>query len=525
MVRANNKNGSDELAEVLLNERKYIETLLTVKTKKAKMVPFKLSPIQLRVSREETRRNIKLKPRQVGMSTYELGKRFARFCTRLNWTVVTVAHDAPTTELLLQTVHQFYKNLPPELQPRTQYANRSEIYFPELNNRWVIFTAGSNNGPGRGTTINDIHGSEVAYWPNPKDILGGLLETAPKDAYVDLESTANGAGGFFHQHYNEAKHGLNGFKAFFFPWWWQPEYRISNAEAPSFGVDPFSTYEEDEQRLVDRYNLDRQQLNWRRWKRSVVKELFEQEYPEDDETCFLTSGRTYFDKEAVKRAKLVGEYAPVETRDSGDLLIWKRPLPGQTYLIGADVAEGLADGDYDAVIVLDETGDEVATLRGHWNPHIFAQKLKDLSEEYNEALVVVERNNHGHAVLTTLIYELAYKHRVYHHQDYDQRGKLVKKPGWITSSKTKPIMLSTLQQVLESGPELFHNAAFFGECSTFVYHDDGSIGSINGCHDDLVMARAIGQEALKSHRPGKTMHVYNLLADDDEDETVEENEE
>jgi hypothetical protein len=86
-------------------------------------------------------------------------------------------------------------------------------------------------------------------------------------------------------------------------------------------------------------------------------------------------------------------------------------------------------------------------------------------------------------------------------------------------------MLSTLQQVLESGPELFHNAAFFGECSTFVYHDDGSIGSINGCHDDLVMARAIGQEALKSHRPGKTMHVYNLLADDDEDETVEENEE
>jgi hypothetical protein len=424
MVRANNKNGSDELAEVLLNERKYIETLLTVKTKKAKMVPFKLSPIQLRVSREETRRNIKLKPRQVGMSTYELGKRFARFCTRLNWTVVTVAHDAPTTELLLQTVHQFYKNLPPELQPRTQYANRSEIYFPELNNRWVIFTAGSNNGPGRGTTINDIHGSEVAYWPNPKDILGGLLETAPKDAYVDLESTANGAGGFFHQHYNEAKHGLNGFKAFFFPWWWQPEYRISNAEAPSFGVDPFSTYEEDEQRLVDRYNLDRQQLNWRRWKRSVVKELFEQEYPEDDETCFLTSGRTYFDKEAVKRAKLVGEYAPVETRDSGDLLIWKRPLPGQTYLIGADVAEGLADGDYDAGIVLDETGDEVATLRGHWNPHIFAQKLKDLSEEYNEALVVVERNNHGHAVLTTLIYELAYKHRVYHHQDYDQRGKL-----------------------------------------------------------------------------------------------------
>jgi hypothetical protein len=263
-----------DLAEVFLNEYKYIETLLTVKTKEAKSVPFRFTPIQQRVAREEARRNIQLKPRQVGMSTFHLAKRFARLCTRLNWTIVSIAHDGKTTEQLLQTVHFFYKNLPPELRPRAQYSNRQEIYFPELNNRYIIFTAGSSNGVGRGVTVNDIHGSEVAYWENPKSILSGLLETAPKDAYVDLESTANGAGGFFHQQYDEAKHGLNGFKAFFFPWWWQPEYRLTDLEAAAFQIDPNLPFDEDEQKLAGLYKLDLSKSNSPRNTPKMTKPAF-----------------------------------------------------------------------------------------------------------------------------------------------------------------------------------------------------------------------------------------------------------
>jgi hypothetical protein len=69
-----------DLAEVFLNEYKYIETLLTVKTKEAKSVPFRFTPIQQRVAREEARRNIQLKPRQVGMSTFHSSfKQFTSF--------------------------------------------------------------------------------------------------------------------------------------------------------------------------------------------------------------------------------------------------------------------------------------------------------------------------------------------------------------------------------------------------------------------------------------------------------------
>jgi hypothetical protein len=135
-------------------------------------------------------RNIYLKPRQVGLSTLILAQNFARVVTEENYTAVTAAHDADTTEILFDTIHYFYNNLPPEFQPVSKYSNRRELYFPVLNSRYIVFTAGGKNGPGRGVTANSIHGSEVSRWPDPDNILSGLMESAPKDARVDLESTA-----------------------------------------------------------------------------------------------------------------------------------------------------------------------------------------------------------------------------------------------------------------------------------------------------------------------------------------------
>jgi hypothetical protein len=500
----------DAIAEVLLDDLKYIETFLVVKTKDSRTVPFKFTPIQRKVADEQVRRNIYLKPRQVGMSTFHLARRFARVCTRPNWTAVSIAHDADTTELLFQTVQFFYNNLPPEFRPKTKYNNRKELYFPELNSRYIIFTAGNKNGVGRGTTVNDLHGSEVSRWSTPGDIISGLMEAAPKNAYVDLESTANGAGGYFHSEYADAKAGRNTYKAFFFPWWWEPEYRLTDLEAIGYNVDPFAALDEEETELAAKHGLDRQQINWRRWKQVALKEKFPQEYPEDEDTCFLTSGDLYLGRAILLRARGAGVREPVETREDGALKVWQPPEENHYYLIGADVAEGLTNGDYDAASVLDyETGDEVAVLHGKWDTHEFAGLLAALAIEYNYAQIAVEKNNHGHAVLSTLMYEIGYSN-LYEHEDYDAQGKKRKVPGWPTTSKTKPIMLSTLKQALKDAPDTFHDSEFFSECFTFV-RNEGKIGAIPGCYDDLVMARAIVQEVWKQHRPVSDHRAGSLI--------------
>jgi hypothetical protein len=119
--------------------------------------------------------------------------------------------------------------------------------------------------------------------------------------------------------------------------------------------------------------------------------------------------------------------------------------------------------------------------------------LSEIGSRYNNALIAPERNNHGHAVLSSLIYEIGYEN-VYQHRDYDAKGNAQEKPGFPTNLKTKPIMLGTLARLLEAIPEAFRDHEFFNECYRFVQHDNGTIGAQTACHDDRVIAKAIALE-------------------------------
>jgi hypothetical protein len=85
------------------------------------------------------------------------------------------------------------------------------------------------------------------------------------------------------------------------------------------------------------------------------------------------------------------------------LEIYVPPDPAATYVIGADPAEGNPNSDDSALTVMDaNTGEEVAALADKIEPTVFALDIADISEYYNNASVLVERNNHGHAVIQYL---------------------------------------------------------------------------------------------------------------------------
>src|SRR5439155_704865 len=113
-------------------------------------------------------------------------------------------------------------------------------------------------------------------------------------------------------------------------------------------------------------------------------------------SCFLASGECVFDLTAVDRAlQLCGE--PVEMRDNGRLMIWFPAQVGKQYLIGVDPASGSSEGDYSCAEVVERrSGIQCAELHGHFPPRELATKLIELANYYCRALLVVERNNHGH---------------------------------------------------------------------------------------------------------------------------------
>ncbi len=263
--------------------------------------------------------------------------------------------------------------------------------------------------------------------------------------------------------------------------------------------------------LIRRYDLSLRQIKWRRHKQRDLRHRFSAEYPEDDVTCFVASGRCCFDTQALLaiQSRITAETAPamlgsLKNSRSGDLAlaparlsVWKKPETGRQYVIGADVGEGLAGGDASCACVLDrESGEQVAELHGRISPDRFGHLLDALGRFYNLATIAVERNNHGHSTLNTLRNACRYP-RLYYHGRYDQTGRGKPMLGWPTDQATKPILVDDLAAAIAGGHMLVHSADLIDECFTFVTTDSGSQEAQEGKFDDRVMAAGIAWQARK----------------------------
>jgi hypothetical protein len=487
----------------------WMEQNLWLRTKERAVAPFLLNRPQRDYYHQRTSRNLILKARQLGFTTLTCGLFFADTLLNPNTDSAVVGHDADSSQRIFQIVHLFQQRLPEtEKQEigRPHILNRREIYWPKLNSRFYVGTAGSLTF-GRGQTINNLLCSEFAYWPKPEEALIALTEALTPKGRVVVESTANGTGGHFHETWVAARAGENGFRPHFYAWWWAPEYRLLGP--------PLGELTKEEQQLKQLHDLDDDQLRWRRAKTRELRDRFAQEYPEDDVTCFLASNRGCFDLRALAEAgmRIAGEPQPehvLSLRDrSGQslaisparLFIWRRAEAGHSYVVGSDTGEGLAHSDPSAACVLDETsGEQVAELQGRVSPERFARLLDALGRYYHEAHLGVERNGHGHSVLNTLMHTTHYP-ALYHHTDYDQSGLQERRPGWPTSQKTKPIMIDDLAAAIAGGHLLIHSAELVDECRSFVTMDNGSTGAQPGRHDDRVVAAAIAWQVRKRPKP------------------------
>jgi hypothetical protein len=451
-----------------------IESLLKVRSKTRGLVYLKANRAQREYSRECGQRNIVLKARQLGITTYVAARFFIQTITQPGTITVQVAHNQESAEEIFRIVRRFWENLPEAMQRGalvTSRANIRQIVFPRLDSEYRVATAADPNA-GRGITIHNLHCSEVARWPRDgMETLASLRAAVPVDGEIVLESTPNGAGGVFYEEWQRA--GETEFTRHFFPWWYDDDYQIE-AEKPGLSL----TSEEEE--LATHAGLTDSQIAWRRLNRAQLRGLAVQEFAEDAISCFLASGESVFELEAIDRAlQECGE--PVESKDNERWLAWLPPQLGRQYIVGVDTASGGCDGDYSCAQVVERsTGMQCAELRGHLPPRELAARLVELAKLYNDAVLAVERNNHGYGVLAHL-QTAGYPHIF---QDGGQ-------DGWLTSAISRPAMIENFGDMLATDSKLFRSRRLLSECRTFVRHPDGRSGAASGTHDDCVMAMAI----------------------------------
>jgi hypothetical protein len=451
------------------------EQLLKVRTRDGSTAPLRANTVQRAFERRRATRNIVLKARQMGLTTWSAARFFLRTITQPGTLTLQVAHSQEAAEEIFGIVHRFVDWLPEALLAgplQVSRANVRQIVFPEMDSQYRVVTAGDRNA-GRGLTVQNLHCSELARWPgDPAETLAGLRAAMAPGAELILESTPDGVGGCFYEEWQKA--GEQGMERHFFPWWMERHYRAT-------AVDEESLTDEERDLMAFKL-LDLEQIGFRRQIRADFRGLARQEYAEDCEKCFLASGDSVFELGAVD-ARLATVTEPIETRGNGDLEIWLPPLAGKQYLVAVDPAGGGSEGDYSAAQVLElETGLQCAEFAGHMGGLELARLVTGLAAEYNQAWLVVERNNHGSGILA-LIESVCGYGRV-----YKQNGQA----GWLTTSMSRPTALGRLDAALVERPECFQSRKLLAECRSFVRRPDGGSGARPGTHDDRVMAMAIG---------------------------------
>ena len=450
------------------------EKLLFVRTREGLTAQLKANTVQRLFELRRGERNIVLKARQMGLTTWAAARFFLKTITQPGTLTLEVAHTQEAAEEIFRIVHRFVDWLPDKLREgplKTSQANVRQIVFPVMDSQYRVVSAGDRNA-GRGLTVQNLHCSELARWPgDPAETLAGLRAAMAPGAELILESTPEGVGGCFYEEWQKA--GETGMVRHFFPWWMERRYRAEAVEEPSLS--------EEERDLIARKRLNLEQIGFRRQIRADFRGLARQEYAEDEESCFLASGNSIFELAAIE-ARLKTAPEPVERRQNGELEMWLPPLKGKEYLVAVDPAGGGGEGDYSAAQVLElETGLQCAEFAGHMGGLELARLVTALAEEYNRAWLVIERNNHGSGVLMLAETVCGYK------RIYRQGGQ----PGWLTTSVSRPAALGRLEAGLVEQPERFQSRRLLGECRSFVRLPNGNSGARAGTYDDRVMAMAI----------------------------------
>ena len=84
-------------------------------------------------------------------------------------------------------------------------------------------------------------------------------------------------------------------------------------------------------------------------------------------------------------------------------------------------------------------------------------------------------------------------------EDKITKKKIPVKPGFTTSSTSRPLILDQLAEEIEKETAELRDADIISQCETFINNLKGKPEADGDFLDDLVMATAIGGQAIKDH--------------------------
>jgi hypothetical protein len=505
--------------DMLLSDRALLmESLVTIENKDRELVPMELRAIQRSMLLDSIGRDVYVKPAQIGASSVIICDFLLDVLTVPGTVAVIISYDEFITGRLLRKAHTFHRNLTDRIPtiPKMHHKSTFEMTFPAVNSSFYIGSARSFTF-GRGETIHDLMLDEYAFW-QPGDaerIFASALQRVPltTNTKVKIVSTPNGEDNDFCETYRAAKEGLevgkSVFKAHFYPWYLHEEYIMLPDSAfalPGDDTSVLKNLDPDELVLMTRFETlgyseeeAHNRIRWRRYKIAEMSSLrrsgetrllFGQEYPEDDESCFLTAGDMVYDVAIVNEMAKSCYPAPIHEFYAD---VWEPPEEGKKYLLAIDPGKGKVSESVGTVWSFTDTDyNHHATLSGFYDEDKMAVLCMNLAKWYNGAVIAPEAN-------LDIVSHLKTYPELYYRTD-PITGKIGNQIGWVTSPRTKPYMISEmikhLTKIRTHDSRIvsqLHNIRWVGDRAVAIgsddYHDSAAIAIV--CKSALPIERGL----------------------------------
>jgi len=452
------------------------------------LIPFKLFEYQNRTLEAflKKRFNVILKARQMGFTEVTSAFIVWLMLFHRDISVMCLATKAETAKNLIKRVRVALKNLPKWLLiADITTDNKTSIEL--ANGSWVKSSAKSADA-GRSEALSLLVIDEAAHIEGFDEIWTGLRPTVSAGGRIIMLSTPNGVGNIYHRTYDQAEKKENEFNPIKVFWWEHPEH-ISDLRI-------------DEK--TGRYTSS--------WFIKETKGMSAREIAQEYECEFLASGDTFFTADLI--SKVATTQFDIDPEDG--LRIFQPPSPGRRYILSVDSATGIAHDKCGAHVFEVESMEQAAELRQRLRPLEFAQAICALGHDYNDALMVVENNAVGLAVLEH-VKLAAYPNLFYMRKGAkagDRLGEIGNAAegsmsgdyvhGISTQGSNRMFMLTKLEELIRQDAIVFRSPRFRQEMETFIWNN-GKPEARSGQFDDLIMAAALGVWVRDNYYGG----VYN----------------
>jgi hypothetical protein len=285
-----------EIADALTYKWFRLNTLYHIKNKEGQKVLFQPNQEQEAFYVGTHGRDIILKARQLGFTTFKMISDLDDCLFTPNHSAGCICHNLEDAKDIFRNKIKFaYQNITEDQREIIRMAGY-ELPKPKSDkDNSYVFDNGSSlkvSVSYRGGTLQSLHVSEFGkickkFPDKAAEIVTGAFESVCANGEITLESTAEGRDGYFYDYCTNSKNKLPksklDFKFHFFSWWLRPEYEIDGDIAHAL-ADYF-----DELEHKHGVTLSERKKAWYSAKWKTLGDNMKREYPSTPDEAFEQS--------------------------------------------------------------------------------------------------------------------------------------------------------------------------------------------------------------------------------------------